>query len=50
MYLFRRTASQVCLMKFSPDGEFFATAGKVNFLLFHTNSDSFFFFFLSQVF
>ncbi|NXG45071.1 DMXL1 protein, partial [Psilopogon haemacephalus] len=23
-----RTASQVCLMKFSPDGEFFATAGK----------------------
>ncbi|NXF09656.1 DMXL1 protein, partial [Smithornis capensis] len=23
-----KTASQVCLMKFSPDGEFFATAGK----------------------
>ncbi|NXO00616.1 DMXL1 protein, partial [Rhinopomastus cyanomelas] len=23
-----RTASQVCLMKFSPDGQFFATAGK----------------------
>lgn len=26
-----KTASQVHLMKFSPDGEFFATAGKVNF-------------------
>ncbi|KFW80490.1 DmX-like 1, partial [Manacus vitellinus] len=25
-----KTASQVCLMKFSPDGEFFATAGKFN--------------------
>lgn len=29
--LIYRTASQVHLMKFSPDGEFFATAGKVNF-------------------
>uniref|UniRef100_H0V8U1 Dmx like 1 n=1 Tax=Cavia porcellus TaxID=10141 RepID=H0V8U1_CAVPO len=26
-----KTASQVHLMKFSPDGEFFATAGKVNY-------------------
>ncbi|XP_061217022.1 dmX-like protein 1 [Neopsephotus bourkii] len=28
-----KTASQVCLMKFSPDGEFFATAGKDDCLL-----------------
>lgn len=27
--LIYRTASQIHLMKFSPDGEFFATAGKV---------------------
>lgn len=30
MFIVCRTASPVSLMKFSPDGEFFATAGQVS--------------------